>query len=48
MVVIEKLTRIYKVIDLIRKIAVILLFAFIIISMGYQILLSYFLSERVL
>jgi TRAP-type C4-dicarboxylate transport system permease small subunit len=39
MVVIEKLAGIYKVIDLIRKIAVVVLFAFIILSMGFQILL---------
>ena len=39
MVVIEKIAGIYKVIDLIRKIAVVVLFAFIIVSMGFQILL---------
>ncbi len=39
MVVIEKLAGIYKVIDLIRKVAVVTLFAFIILSMGFQILL---------
>lgn len=39
MIIIEKFAGIYKVIDLIRKVAVIVLFTFIIVSMGLQILL---------
>ena len=39
MPLIEKISGLYKAIDLVRKVAVVVLFAFIVVSMGFQIVL---------